>query len=173
MILLVLTLSRFASVPNTSTLMRHERAWCVAGFNQSSTAEGQEAYGQLLWCLQSVEICPLHKVALPTSRSACHRAHFGRSVLCHGPVSVTDAGSGSALHGVSQERVVAPDYRIGLRRSFGKLLGVAPDTRRVEKENIQKVLASIPRLILRTKRNCRRGYRSLSASSFPQRCNNR
>ena len=61
----VLTLLPFASLLNTPYLMRRERAWCPRCY-ESSAAQGQEVYEQLVWCLQCVEICSLHTQPLET-----------------------------------------------------------------------------------------------------------
>jgi hypothetical protein len=46
-----LTLLPFESVLDTANLMRRERAWCPHCY-ESSAAQGQEVYEQLIWCLQ-------------------------------------------------------------------------------------------------------------------------
>src|SRR5579872_69921 len=68
----LLTLLPFASLLATPFLIRQERAWCPRCY-ESQTAQGQDVYEQLVWCLQSVEVCPLHKTPLETSCPACHR----------------------------------------------------------------------------------------------------
>ena len=133
-----LTLLLFAPVLDTVNLMRRERAWCPWCY-ESRAAQGQEIYEQLLWCLQSVEICPLHKVRLETSCSVCHRAlrpicAVSRPGFCSRCRQWLGTAPGSP------EEVPVTDYQIWVAQEFGKLLAIAPDARPAGKENIRKVL---------------------------------
>src|ERR1035441_1652466 len=49
----LLTLLPFASLLATPFLIRQERAWCPRCY-ESQSAQGQNVYEQLVWCLQSV-----------------------------------------------------------------------------------------------------------------------
>jgi len=138
--LCVLTLLPFASVLNAVGLLRQERAWCPRCY-ESSMAQGQEAYEQLIWCLQCVEICPLHRVPLATSCPACHRElRLVCAVSRPGFCSRCREWLGTPRR--SQEKALATDYQIWVAQEFGNLLAVAPDTKRVGKENIRRVLVN-------------------------------
>jgi len=62
-----LTLLPFASLLNTPCLIRRKRAWCPRCYE----SQGQDVYEQLIWCLQSVEVCPLHNTPLETACPTC------------------------------------------------------------------------------------------------------
>lgn len=134
----LLTLLPFASLLATPFLIRQERAWCPRCY-ESQTAQGQDVYEQLVWCLQSVEVCPLHKTPLETSCPACHR---GLRPLC----AVSRPGFCSRCHQwlgfprPSTQETLPTDYQTWVAQQFGELLEIAPHAQPVGKENIQKIL---------------------------------
>jgi hypothetical protein len=134
----LLTLLPFASLLSTPFLIRRERAWCPRCY-ESPTAQGHEVYEQLLWCLQCVEICPLHNTLLETSCPTCHQ---GLRPLC----AVSRAGFCSRCHqwlGFSRpstQEALPTDYQAWVAQQFGHLLEIAPHAQPVGKENIQKIL---------------------------------
>jgi AraC-like DNA-binding protein len=134
----LLTLLPFASVLDTASLMRRERAWCSRCY-ESSAAQGQEVYERLVWCLQCVEICPLHKVSLQTSCPVCHRelrpvCAVSRPGFCSRCRDWLGSRRGS------EENRPATDYQIWVAQEFGNLLAIASSGKPVEKEGIRKVL---------------------------------
>ena len=132
-----LTLLPFASVLDTASLMRRERAWCPRCY-ESSAGQGHEVYEQLAWGLQCVEICALHKVCLETSCPVCH--HELRPVCAVSrPGFCPRCREWLGTLRRSQEETPT-DYQIWVAQEFGKLLAIAPDAERVRKENIRKVL---------------------------------
>jgi hypothetical protein len=135
----LLTMLPFASFLVTPFLIRQERAWCPRCF-ESQTAQGQDVYEQLVWCLQSVEICPLHKTPLETSCPTCHRelrplCAVSRPGFC----SRCTQWLGFPRH--STPETVPTDYQAWVAQQFGQLLEIAPQAQPVGKENIQKILA--------------------------------
>ena len=134
----LLTLLPFASLLATPFLIRQERAWCPRCY-ESQTAQGQDVYEQLVWCLQSVVVCPLHKAPLETSCPACHR---GLRPLC----AVSRPGFCSRCHQwlgfprPSTPETLSTDYQAWVAQQFGQLLEIAPHAQPVGKENIQKIL---------------------------------
>lgn len=134
----LLTLLPFASFLPTPFLIRQERAWCPRCY-ESQKAQGQDVYEQLVWCLQSVEICPLHKTPLETSCPACHR---GLRPLC----AVSRPGFCSRCYQwlgfprPSTPETLPTDYQAWVAQQFGQLLEIAPHAQPVGKENIQKIL---------------------------------
>jgi len=135
----LLTLLPFASVLDTASLMRRTRAWCPRCY-QSSAAQGQEVYEQLVWCLQCVEICPLHKVSLQTSCPVCHRELRPVCAVSR-PGFCSRCREWLGTPRCSQEEVLPTDYQIWVAQELGKLLVIALDAKRVRRENIRKVLA--------------------------------
>ncbi len=133
-----LTLLPFASVLNTASLIRRERAWCPRCY-ESSAAQGQEVYEQLVWCIQYVEICPLHKVSLQTSCLGCHR-ELRPVCAASRPGFCSRCREWLGTPRRLQEEVLPTDYQIWVARELGKLLVIAQDAKRVRKENIRKVL---------------------------------
>jgi hypothetical protein len=133
-----LTLLPFASVLDTVGLMRRERAWCPRCY-ESSAAQGKEVYEQLVWCLQCVEVCPLHKAPLEKSCPVCH--HELRPVCAvsrPGFCSQCREWLGNPRR--SPGEVPATDYQIWVAQEFGELLAIALNANQVRKENIRKVL---------------------------------
>ena len=134
----LLTLLPFASFLPTPFLIRQERAWCPRCY-ESQKAQGQDVYEQLVWCLQSVEICPLHKTPLETSCPACHQ---GLRPLC----AVSRPGFCSRCYQwlgfprPSTPETLPTDYQAWVAQQFGQLLEIAPHAQPVGKENIQKIL---------------------------------
>jgi hypothetical protein len=134
----LLTLLPFAPLLSTPLLVRRERAWCPMCY-ESRTAQRQDVYEQLLWCLQCVQICPLHNTPLQTSCPACHR---GLRPLC----AVSRPGFCSRCHqwlglpGPSTQERRPTDYQAWVAQQFGQLLEIAPHAQTVGKENIQKIL---------------------------------
>jgi hypothetical protein len=134
----LLTLLPFAPLLSTPLLVRRERAWCPSCY-ESRAAQGQEVYEQLLWCLQCVQMCPLHNKPLQTSCPACHR---GLRPLC----AVSRPGFCSRCHqwlglrGSSTQETRPTDYQVWVAQQFGQLLEIAPHAQPVGKENIQKML---------------------------------
>jgi TniQ protein len=134
----LLTLLPFASLLATPFLIRQERAWCPRCY-ESQTAQGLDVYEQLVWCLQSVVVCPLHKTPLETSCPACHR---GLRPLC----AVSRPGFCSRCHQwlgfpqPSMQETLPTDYQAWVAQQFGQLLEIAPHAQPVGKENIQKIL---------------------------------
>ncbi len=134
----LLTLLPFASLLATPFLIRQERAWCPRCY-EFQTARGQDVYEQLVWCLQSVQVCPLHKTPLETSCPACHR---GLRPLC----AVSRPGFCSRCHQwlgfprPSTQETLPTDYQTWVAQQFGELLEIAPHAQPVGKENIQKIL---------------------------------
>ena len=133
-----LTLLPFASVLDTAGLMRRERAWCPRCY-ESSVAQRQEVYEQLVWCLQCVEICPLHKVPLERSCPVCqHELRPVCAVSRPGFCSRCREWLGNPRR--SQQEGFPTGYQIWVAQEFGKLLVSALDDTQVRKENIRKVL---------------------------------
>jgi hypothetical protein len=134
----LLTLLPFAPLLNTSFLIRRERAWCPRCY-ESRTAQGQDVYEQLAWCLQSVEVCLLHNTPLERSCPACHR---GLLPLC----AVSRPGFCSRCHRWLGSARSSPNetcptaYQNWVAQEFGKLLAIAPHAQPVSKANIQKIL---------------------------------
>jgi len=134
----LLTLLPFASVLDTVSLMRRERAWCSRCY-ESSAAQGREVYERLVWCLQCVEICPLHKVSLQTSCPVCH--HELRPVCAVSrPGFCSRCRDWLGSRRGSEENRPAADYQIWVAQEFGNLLAIASDGKPVEKEGIRRVL---------------------------------
>jgi hypothetical protein len=134
----LLTLLPFASLLNTPYLMRRERAWCPRCY-ESSAAQGQEVYEQLVWCLQCVEICPLHKLPLQTSCAACDRELRPVCAVSR-PGFCSRCRQWLGIPRRSQEEMPPRDYQIWVAQQFGQLLAMAPDAQPVGKENIRKIL---------------------------------
>ncbi len=134
----LLTLLPFASVLDTASLMRRTRAWCPRCY-ESSAAQGQEVYEQLVWCLQCVEICPLHKVSLQTSCPVCHRELRPVCAVSR-PGFCSRCRTWLGNRRGSEEDRPAADYQMWVAQEFGNLLAIAPDGKPVGKENIRKVL---------------------------------
>jgi transcriptional regulator with XRE-family HTH domain len=134
----LLTLLPFASLLATPFLIRQERAWCPRCY-ESQTAQGLDVYEQLVWCLQSVVVCPLHRTPLEASCPACHR---GLRPLC----AVSRPGFCSRCHQwlgfprPSTQETLPTDYQAWVAQQFGQLMEIAPHAQPVGKENIQKIL---------------------------------
>jgi hypothetical protein len=133
-----LTLLPFASVLNTTSLIRRERAWCPRCY-ESSAAQGHEVYEQLVWCVQYVEICPLHKVSLQTSCPGCHR-ELRPVFAVSRPGFCSRCREWLGTPRRLQEDVLPTDYQIWVAQEVGNLLAIAPNRTQVGKENIRKVL---------------------------------
>jgi hypothetical protein len=132
-----LTLLPLASLLPTPRLMRRERAWCPQCY-ESRMSQGRDVYEQLIWCLQSVEVCPLHNTPLETSCPMCTR---GLRPIC----AVSRPGFCSRCHqwlGLAQSEQASPlaEYQVWVAREFGNVLAIAPQAQPIGRENIQKIL---------------------------------
>jgi transcriptional regulator with XRE-family HTH domain len=135
----LLTMLPFASLLTTSHLMRQERAWCPQCY-ESRAEQGQEVYEQLIWCLQCVEICPLHNTRLVTSCHACHRqlrpicavSRPGFCSRCH-------QWLGTSRH--STEDMSPTEYQAWVAREFGQLLALGPQSQPTGRKNLQAFVA--------------------------------
>ena len=133
-----LTLLPFASLLRTPRLMRRERAWCPYCY-ESTMEQGQDVYEQLVWCLQCVEVCPLHNRLLETSCRACHgKLRPVCGVSRPGFCSRCRRWLGSRR--APAQEMPTTDYQVWVAREMGQLVGMAPHAQPVGKENIQKIL---------------------------------
>lgn len=133
-----LTLLPFASLLRTPRLMRWERAWCPYCY-ESTMEQGQDVYEQLVWCLQCVEVCPLHNRLLETSCRACHgKLRPVCAVSRPGFCSRCRRWLGSPR--ASVQEMPTTDYQVWVAQEMGQLVGMAPHAQPVGKENIQKIL---------------------------------
>jgi TniQ protein len=135
----LLTMLPFASLLTPAHLMRRERAWCPRCY-ESRAAQGKEVYEQLIWCLQCVEICPLHNTRLETSCHACHRqlrpicavSRPGFCSRCH-------QWLGTLRH--STQDMSPTEYRSWVAREFGQLVALAPQAQPAGRKNLQAFVA--------------------------------
>jgi len=81
-----MTLLRFTNIFANNNLLRKTRAWCPACFNQQAEKLQENAlpiYDMLLWTLQAVKVCTIHKIALQTLCPHCKKEnlHIGPTAL--------------------------------------------------------------------------------------------
>jgi AraC-like DNA-binding protein len=164
-----LTLLPFTSVLDSVSLMRRERAWCPRCY-ESEVTQGQEVYEQLVWCLQCVEICPLHKTPLETSCPACHRELRPISAVSR-PGFCSRCREWLGTPRRSEEEVPAMGYQIWVAQEFGKLLSIALNSKPVGKENIRKVLVHYVDSFSEGKRIVAAEIAGCRRSSFHNWCN--
>ncbi len=93
----------------------------------------------MIWCLQRVEICPLHKVPLETSCPACHRELRPVCAVSR-PGFCSRCRQWLGIPRRSQEKLPPTHYQIWVAQQFGQLLAMARDAQPVGKEAIRKVL---------------------------------
>ncbi len=67
----LLTLLTWSDVINSRGLFRNHKAWCSACY-QESFAKNNIVYEPLIWSLQAVEVCPIHKIYLSNTCPHCH-----------------------------------------------------------------------------------------------------
>jgi TniQ len=67
-----LTLSRWREILSTLSLLRQERAWCSACY-QERRLDQQVIYEPLIWCVEAVKSCLKHRQHLQTQCRFCHR----------------------------------------------------------------------------------------------------
>lgn len=134
----LLTLLPFASLLTPPYLMRQERAWCPRCY-ESRRAQGLDVYEQLVWCLQSVDICPLHETPLENSCPACHQklrplAAVSRPGFC----SRCRQWLGSAQRAMPTNSPT--EYQVWAAREIANLLANSAQAKPVGRANIQKIL---------------------------------
>lgn len=135
----LLTLLPFSPVLNARYLMRRKRAWCSHCLGNNSPQE-TGVYEQLIWCLQCVEVCPLHRVPLETACPACRRHQEPISAVSRpGLCSRCRYWLGSVHR--STDEVPATDYQIWVGEEFGKLLATAPGASLLTKQNVGEVVS--------------------------------
>lgn len=121
-----LTMFTWADVLSSRGLMRRNRAWCPACYEEDA-----EPYEHLLWCLEPVTVCSHHARALETKCPHCRRglpviswrSAPGFCSSCFGWLGVP-AGrrcASDAARSVSESKW---DYAVV--ESLGELLSVAP-----------------------------------------------
>lgn len=67
-----LTLQHWREVLSSGALLRRQRAWCPACY-AGWAASGTAVYEPLLWMVQAVTVCPVHRQPLMSSCPACQR----------------------------------------------------------------------------------------------------
>lgn len=134
-----LTLLPFASLLTTACLMRQERAWCPQCY-ESRIAQGLDVYEQLLWCLQSVEVCPLHNTPLETSCPACHRRLRPLCAVSR-PGFCTRCRQWLGCAQTVGHSCSSAEYQVWIAQELANLLAIAPDAQPIGRESIQKILA--------------------------------
>jgi hypothetical protein len=85
-------------------LLRPTPAWCP-GCYRDWQRQGQPAYQPVVWVLQALTICPVHRVPLQDHLPWCHkrqsalaaRLPAGYCTQCHNTLAVDDAAAGWAI----------------------------------------------------------------------------
>jgi hypothetical protein len=164
-----LTLLPFESLLTTPCLMRQERAWCPRCY-ESRIAQGLDVYEQLVWCLQSVEMCPLHKIPLETSCPACHRRLRPLCAVSRpGVCSRCRQWLGSAQK--SKPAGSPTEYQFWAAQEIGGLMAVPPQSKPIGRENVQKILTRYAGLFSEGNRTTIAEAAGCRRSSFYNWCN--
>ncbi|MBD2089121.1 TniQ family protein [Microcoleus sp. FACHB-1515] len=71
----LLTLSRWSNLLPQRNLLRRHRAWCPACY-QEWYSTGQVVYERLLWFLEVVKVCPLHRCLLRETCPCCRQKNL-------------------------------------------------------------------------------------------------
>jgi hypothetical protein len=165
----LLTLLPFTSVFHTPHLMRGERAWCPRCY-EASKQKGQAVYEQLLWCLQPVEVCPVHEIRLATSCPACHR-NLRPVCAVSRPGVCSRCRQWLGASRPSPEPAPATDYEIWVAQQIGNLLAIAPQAEAVGRDNIRKLLTGYVELFSEGNRIAVAEAAGCTRSSFYNWCN--
>lgn len=66
-----LTLQNFSNILPTRGLLKSNKAWCPVCYEHAKK-ENQVVYDQLIWCIQNIDVCPIHLVRLESACSNCN-----------------------------------------------------------------------------------------------------
>jgi hypothetical protein len=132
-----LTMRRWSPVVSAMCLLRRRSAWCAACF-ADWRASGQPCYTPLLWTLQVVAVCPVHRGPLQERCPACRRSHALLTARSHAAGVCPWCGNDLAAQppaGDARTPPDAEDWPLWAARAVGQLLSLplatAPTRRQV------------------------------------------
>lgn len=120
-----LTMLRWRFVLSEKALSRATHAWCSRCYEERRQS-GQVIYGQLLWTLVTVEVCPFHQTRLLTACQHCNRElpilsstpRLGYCSFCHGWL-------GKRKEQKSDNEQITP-FQVWVATQMSELLAAAP-----------------------------------------------
>jgi hypothetical protein len=137
------TMSRWSEVLPTMALIRTARAWCPACY-QDALEDHQIIFDQLVWTLNAVQICPIHKLMLATCCPACakripHLAARFRSGYCTHCLSWLGARGNTSLD-IPKQDPEETEWQFWAAIEVGKLLAIFPDIEDPKPESIRDLI---------------------------------
>jgi hypothetical protein len=125
-----LTLQPWSEVLSSRGLLRHNRAWCPACFEERRQA-GQIAYEPLIWILNVVTMCPSHRQRLCLCCPHCHKSlpwleaymRPGYCSRCRGWLGVPSEEEAAGHHGLNRDEL---KWQSWVADAVGELLAAAP-----------------------------------------------
>ncbi|MCK8488277.1 TniQ family protein [Paenibacillus sp. MBLB2552] len=117
-----MNLNKWVFTPRNKAIVKKQKHWCIQCYSEWEK-EGKALYDPLLWSIELIKICPVHKTLLQTSCSGCNmqipiinqRSLLSHCIYCF-----------KSLVSVNEVRLVESEdellFQVWLCDSIGKLL---------------------------------------------------